>query len=219
MKHLRILAVVSLFLISASYAHAQGPGGYQQNDPGYANGGNPNYGNPNDTNPNSTRITIKITTRTMAAPTTLGRSRVTRVRFTVHLPYAHTATTHTTHMRALRPATTVLSGSPAGYLLEQDRGSEAATMVADSTGPEATTVVADSTDVRGTDRLLAPSWDVGQQEVSAVETASADSAGPQHGGNFQGGGNGFRGGNAHGGGGFHGGGGSRGGGGHGGGRR
>jgi hypothetical protein len=61
--------------------------------------------------------------------------------------------------------------------LEQDRGFEAATMAADSTGPKATTVVAASTDVRDTDRLLAPLWDVGQQEASAVETASADSAG------------------------------------------
>lgn len=50
-------------------------------------------------------------------------------------------------------------------------------MAADSTGPGATTVVAASTDVRGTDRLLAPLWDVGRQAVFAVETDSADSVG------------------------------------------
>ena len=67
-------------------------------------------------------------------------------------------------MRALRPAITALSGSPAAYLLGQDHGSEAATIAADSTALGATTVVA-------------PLQDVGQQAASSVETASVDSVG------------------------------------------
>src|ERR1700733_9243017 len=88
----------------------------------------------------TTRITIKTTIRTMIRtmvtrvtrtpdmPTQATLDRVTALRFTVHRLYAHTATIHTTRMRALRPATTVLSGSLAAYLLGQDHGSEAATM-------------------------------------------------------------------------------------------
>src|ERR1700690_3867070 len=115
----------------------------------------------------TTRITIKTTTRTMTRtmvtrvtltpdmPTQATLGQVTGVRFTVRRLYAHTATIHTTRMRALRAATTVLSGSPAAYLLEQDRGSEVATMAGVSTGLGAITVVAASTDVLGSDRLPA----------------------------------------------------------------
>ena len=122
-----------------------------------------------------TRTMVTRVTLTPDMPTQATLGQVTGVRFTVRRLYAHTATIHTTRMRALRAATTVLSGSPAAYLLEQDRGSEVATMAGVSTGLGAITVVAASTDVRDSDRLLAPLQDMGQQAASAVETASVDS--------------------------------------------